>query len=46
MNSLSQSITAQETEAEVDSLTDLLVKTMSVNDGKKSSDTNASSLDC
>lgn len=46
MSSLSQSITAQENEAEVDSLTDLLVNSMSVNDGKKSSDINASSLDC
>jgi len=46
MSSLSQSITTREHETEVDSLTDLLVNSMSVNDGKKSLDSNASSLDC
>lgn len=45
MSSLSQSITTREHETEVDSLTDL-VNSMSVNDGKKSSDINASPLDC
>ncbi|CAH1711556.1 lipoma-preferred partner homolog isoform X1 [Aphis gossypii] len=45
MSSLSQSITTREHETEVDSLTDLLVNSMSVNDGKKSLDSNASSLD-
>lgn len=46
MSSLSQSIATREHETEVDSLTDLLVNSMSVNDGKKSLDSNASVLDC
>jgi hypothetical protein len=46
MNSLSQSVSAHEHETEVDSLTDLLVNSMSVNDGKKSLDNNASCVDC
>jgi len=46
MNSLSQSITTRENQTEVDSLTDLLVNSMSVNDGKKNPDSNASSLNC
>lgn len=46
MSSLSQSITTREHETEVDSLTDLLVNSMSVNDGKKNLDGNASCLDC
>lgn len=45
MSSLSQSITTREHETEVDSLTDLLVNSMSVNDGKKN-DASASVLDC
>lgn len=46
MSSLSQSITNREHETEVDSLTDILVNSMSVNDAKKNLDGNASSLDC
>lgn len=46
MSSISQSITTRENEAEVDSLTDLLVNSMSVNDRQKSSDINASPSNC
>jgi len=46
MNSLSQSITTREHETEVDSLTNILVNSMSVNDGKKNVDSNAGPLDC
>ncbi|XP_008181864.2 thyroid receptor-interacting protein 6-like [Acyrthosiphon pisum] len=44
MSSFSQPITTREHETDVDSLTDLLVNSMYVNDGKKRLDSNASSL--
>lgn len=46
ISNLSQSITRRERETEVDSLTDLLVNSISVNDGKKNLNGNASLLDC
>lgn len=46
MSSISQSINNRRHESEVDSLTDLLVNSMAVNDGNKCSDSNKSVLNC